>query len=340
MCFIVFYYYSYLDLIIKPSKTKSIHQQNHHQKQRNSPSPKISAPNKISPSDTEKSKFQNSYFLTNLPPKSLLEKTTNISTSTGSISPSGIPMPRQLNLNQHSNTNLHNISSSSSSRTKESPTKIDRMPYLNFPPQSQPTVDNHVIVNHPVNNITCSNSNNMNNNENIYNTNVHSRALSQYQNLQKHYVNSTNYEQAATTGKLHSNVHSSVMHNTGNTNHTPIITFQCPAVTSDRSHSINPLSPSTIQSSVSNYLHDTRRYMKGNSLSEQKNNHCQLFQPLQQQPQHQTMPPQLNSHIIKTGIPYSPNDVNIPCSTADPPQPPGPPQPIYPYAQIHSNRPM
>ncbi|TNN11530.1 Neuron navigator 2, partial [Schistosoma japonicum] len=381
------------DLIIKPSKTKSIHQQNHHQKQRNSPSPKISAPNKISPSDTEKSKLQNSYFLTNLPPKSLLEKTINISTSTGSISPSGIPMPRQLNLNQHSNTNLHNISSSSSSRTKESPTKIDRMPYLNFPPQSQPTVDNHVIVNHPVNNITCSNSNNMNNNENIYNTNVHSRALSQYQNLQKHYVNSTNYEQAATTGKLHSNVHSSVMHNTGNTNHTPIITvhpqanqyfkqlttpqeisshinyppvppphrhhyqhhhrdhsdnqtnslkpgtnvFQCPAVTSDRSHSINPLSPSTIQSSVSNYLHDTRRYMKGNSLSEQKNNHCQLFQPLQQQPQHQTMPPQLNSHIIKTGIPYSPNDVNIPCSTADPPQPPGPPQPIYPYAQIHSN---
>ncbi|KAK4468123.1 hypothetical protein MN116_008290, partial [Schistosoma mekongi] len=376
------------DLIIKPSKTKSIH----HQKQRNSPSPKISALNKISPSDTEKSKIQNSYFLTNLPPKSLLEKTTTISTSTGSISPSGIPMPRQLNLNQHSNTNLHNMSSSSSPRTKESPTKIDRNPYLNFPPQSQPIVDNHVIVSHPVNNITCSNNNNnMSSNENTYNTNVYSRALGQYQNLPKHYVSSTNCEQAATTGKLHSNIHSSVMHNTGNINNAPMInvhpqanqyfkqlttpqeisshinyppvppphrhhyqhhhrdhsdsqtnslkpgTNGCPAVTSDRSHSINPLSPSTIQSSMSNYIYDTRRCMTGNSLFEQKNTQCQQFQPLQQQSQHQTMTPQSNSHVIKTGIPYSPNDVNIPCSTANPPRPPGQPPPIHPYTQIHNN---
>ncbi|VDP75731.1 unnamed protein product [Schistosoma mattheei] len=288
-----------------PSKTKSSHhhhqqQQHHnnyHQKQRNSPSPKKSIINKLSPSEIDRNKLQNSHYITNLSPKLSLEqkliKTTEIIPSTienilpsltTTTTSSGIPMPRQLNLYQQSNMNSHHMSSSSSSsssKIKESPTKMERVPYINYPIQNQSTLDNHSI-----NNTTC--HMNMNSIDNTYQTT----------NIQPH-----------------------------------------------RSHSINSISTSTIQPLMSSYLHDTRRYMTGNSIFEQRTNQQQQqhVQPTQQthQSHHQTIPLQSNSHIIKTGIPYS-NDTNIICSTVNQSipiglPPPPPPIPLTQYTQIHNH---
>lgn len=93
---------------------------------------------------------------------------------------------------------------------------------------------------------------------------------------------------------------------------------------------------------MSNYLHDTRRYMTGNSIFEQRTDQQQHFQPTRQthQSHHQTIPLQSNSHIIKTGIPYS-NDTNIICSTVNQSIPiglPPPPLPLTQCTQIHNHQ--
>uniref|UniRef100_A0A5K4F440 Calponin-homology (CH) domain-containing protein n=1 Tax=Schistosoma mansoni TaxID=6183 RepID=A0A5K4F440_SCHMA len=374
------------DLNIKSSKPKPNHHHNN-QKQRNSPSPKKPTINKLSPSE-------NKFSTGNTSPPS----------SSTSSPLSGIPMPRQFNLYQQSNMNSYHMSSSSSSsssKIKESPTKLDRILYLNSPSQNQSTIDNHSM-----NNTTYNNNNlNISSIDNTYQTtNIQPRiTLSQYYHTtQKQYPY---YNQSITSMNKLSGNNNHTTSNTTNNNTTTITTpmtihqpntnqtlkhittsqeissssssstnyapplpppplphhhnhhshhqqqqhqhhpiqhpntfisgtneFQHPMIP-ERSHSINPISSSTTQPLMSNYLHDTRRYMTGNSIFEQRPNPQHQFQPTQQT--HQS-----NSHIIKTGISYS-NDTNVICSTVNQSVPMGLPPPPPPsftqYTQIHNH---
>ncbi|XP_018652802.1 hypothetical protein Smp_164630 [Schistosoma mansoni] len=313
-------------------------------------------------------------------------------------------MPRQFNLYQQSNMNSYHMSSSSSSsssKIKESPTKLDRILYLNSPSQNQSTIDNHSM-----NNTTYNNNNlNISSIDNTYQTtNIQPRiTLSQYYHTtQKQYPY---YNQSITSMNKLSGNNNHTTSNTTNNNTTTITTpmtihqpntnqtlkhittsqeissssssstnyapplpppplphhhnhhshhqqqqhqhhpiqhpntfisgtneFQHPMIP-ERSHSINPISSSTTQPLMSNYLHDTRRYMTGNSIFEQRPNPQHQFQPTQQT--HQS-----NSHIIKTGISYS-NDTNVICSTVNQSVPMGLPPPPPPsftqYTQIHNH---